>query len=439
MLNPWRSELSLMFLALLFGTFLGRLLHFPVLILWVTLVAYLAHHLFHANRLLCWLRGGRANELPKGAGIWEEIYYLIFRLRRRNRRRKKQLIRMLERFRTATGALPDATVVLSTDDQIDWFNEAAGQLLGLRRSDIGQKIGNLIRFPKFVQYLGAGNYSTTVGIPSPISENTQLDIRIVLYGDDLRLLVAQDVTQLRFMERVRTDFVANVSHELRTPLTVIRGYVETLSDNSEGLPASYARIFQRVEEQTIRMQNLIDGLLSLTRLESDSYQITQQLVDVPTMLGVICEETRLLATESRPSLELKIETRACLAGGEQELRSAFSNLIFNAIKYCNEGDRVIVRWANQDDGARLDVEDTGPGIAAEYLPRLTERFYRVDAGRGPGGFGLGLAIVKHVMARHGAEFKISSVPGKGSCFSCIFPKVRVAEPRKSLPDLDLQD
>ncbi|MFN5746636.1 MAG: phosphate regulon sensor histidine kinase PhoR [Methylococcaceae bacterium] len=439
MLNPWRSELSLMFLALLFGTFLGRLLHFPPLILWVTLVAYLAHHLFHANRLLCWLRGGRANELPKGAGIWEEIYYLIFRLRRRNRRRKKQLIRMLERFRTATGALPDATVVLSTDDQIDWFNEAAGQLLGLRRSDIGQKIGNLIRFPKFVQYLSAGNYSTTVGIPSPISENTQLDIRIVLYGDDLRLLVAQDVTQLRFMERVRTDFVANVSHELRTPLTVIRGYVETLSDNAEGLPASYARIFQRMEEQTIRMQNLIDGLLSLTRLESDSYQITQQLVDVPAMLSAICEETRLLATESRPSLELKIETRACLAGGEQELRSAFSNLIFNAIKYCHQDDRVIVRWANQDDGARLDVEDTGPGIAPEYLPRLTERFYRVDAGRGPGGFGLGLAIVKHVMARHGAEFKISSMPGKGSCFSCIFPKVRVAEPRKSLPDLDLQD
>ncbi len=425
MLNPWRSEFSLILLALLVGVFLGKLFHYPILILWITVLTYLGHHLLHANRLIEWLRGGKANELPKGSGIWEEIYYLIFRLRRRNRRRKKQLIRLLDRFRTATAALPDATVVLSAGDQIDWFNDAAGKLLGLRRNDIGQKIGNLLRYPKFAHYLQHENYETTVGIPSPVHENIQLDIRIIPYGDDLRLLVAQDVTQLRFMERVRTDFVANVSHELRTPLTVIRGYVESLVDNADKLPENFGRALQRMEEQTLRMQTLIDDLLTLTRLESATHQITQQRVDVPSLLTEIHEEALDLVMESKPKLELSIETGAGLLGGRQELRSAFTNLIHNALKYCGDRDTVLVRWHDEAEGVRLDVSDTGPGIAAEYLPRLTERFYQVDPGRGTGGTGLGLAIVKHVLARHGAELKISSAIGKGSTFSCCFPGHRV--------------
>lgn len=426
MLNPWRSELSLILLALLIGVFLGRLFHHPQLILWMVLLIYLGHHLFHVNRLLNWLRGGRTSQAPRGAGLWEEVYYLIFRLRRRNRRRKKQLIRMLERFRTATAALPDATVVLSAHDQIDWFNDAAGQLLGLRRGDIGQKIGNLIRYPKFTHYLGHGNYQTTVCIPSPVTENQQLDIRIVPYGEDLRLLVAQDVTQLRFMERVRTDFVANVSHELRTPLTVIRGYVESLVDNADQLPASYEKVFRRIEEQTLRMQHLIDDLLTLTRLESASHPILQNPVDVPAMLKSIHDEAIMLDIEAKPSLELLLESDACLLGSEQELRSAFSNLVQNGLKYCGTGDHVTIRWYAEGSGARLDVTDTGPGIAPEFIPRLTERFYRIDAARGPGGTGLGLAIVKHVVARHGGEFKITSTLGKGSRFSCCFPTNRIA-------------
>lgn len=424
MLSPWRSELSFVFFALLVGAFFGKLFHQPALVLWLCLLVYLSRHLLYANRLLAWLRGGRASELPQGGGIWEEIYYLIYRLRRRNKRRKKQLIRMLESFRTATSALPDATVVLGARDQIDWFNEAAGHLLGLRRSDIGQKIGSLLRFPKFTQYLRGADYQSTVGIPSPVADNVQLEIRIVPYGEDLRLLLAQDVTHLRFMERVRTDFVANVSHELRTPLTVLKGYIETLSDGADGLPESYDRVFQRMEEQTVRMQNLIDGLLSLTRLESAAYQIAQKPVDVPALLAAICEDAELLA-ETGPAMELKLDSQASLLGSEQELRSAFSNLIFNAVKYCPPHGRVIVHWRDEGQGARLDVEDTGPGIAQEHLPRLTERFYRVDVEGSKSGSGLGLAIAKHVMARHGAELKIASTPGKGSCFSCCFPKKRV--------------
>ncbi len=428
MLNFWHAEFPLILFAVLSGVFLGKLLHQPTLIFWVVLIVYLGHHLFHINRLMTWLRAGKAHEIPKGLGIWEEIYYLIFRLRRRNRRRKKQLVRMLERFRTATAALPDATVVLNAMDQIDWFNDAAGVLLGLRRGDIGQNIGNLIRYPQFTHYLQHGNYQAKVGIPSPVSANLSLDIRVVPYGESLRLLVAQDVTQLRFMERVRTDFVANVSHELRTPLTVIRGYVESLVDNSSALPAHYARVFQRMEEQVLRMQHLIDDLLTLTRLESAAHQLAQNPVDVPAMLQGICDEALMMAIDDKPEMALSLDTTACLLGSEQELRSAFSNLVHNALKYCGDGDHVLVRWYDEPGGARLDVTDNGPGIAREYLPRLTERFYRVDAARGPGGTGLGLAIVKHVMARHGAEFKIASTPGEGSCFSCCFPANRVIHP-----------
>jgi two-component system phosphate regulon sensor histidine kinase PhoR len=426
MLSPWRSELSFVLLALLFGAFFGKLFNQLAVVLWLCLLAYLARHLFFANRLLAWLRGGKASEMPPADGVWEEIYYLIFRFRRRNKRRKKQLIQMLERFRTATAALPDATVVLGPRDEIDWFNEAAGRLLGLRRGDIGQKIGNLLRYPKFADYLRRSDYQSTVGIPSPAMENLQLEIRVVPYGEDLRLLVAQDVTQLRFMERVRTDFVANVSHELRTPLTVLKGYLETLGD-APGAPGAYLKLFRRMEEQTVRMQSLIDGLLSLTRLESGAHAPPPKPVDAPALLKLIREEAGLMSDAS-PAVELRLETPAWLLGAEPELRSAFSNLVINAVKYTPPSGRVVMRWRDEAAGARLDVEDTGPGIAPEHLPRLTERFYRVDVEGGKGGSGLGLAIVKHVMARHGAELRIASAPGKGSCFSCCFPPQRVLRP-----------
>ncbi|CAI8868863.1 phosphate regulon sensor histidine kinase PhoR [Methylocaldum szegediense] len=426
MASPWRSEFSYLFLALLVGAFLGKVLNSFAVALWFSLLAYLARHLFYANRLLVWLRSGKAGQPPVGNGIWEEIYYLIYRLRRRSKRRKKQLVRMLERFRTATAALPDATVVLGPRDEIDWFNEAAERLLGLRRGDIGQPIGNLLRHPSLRLHLKNPDHRATVSIPSPVTENIQLDIRIVPYGEDLRLLVAQDVTQLRFMERVRSDFVANVSHELRTPLTVLRGYLETLGPADESLPESNLKIFQRMREQTARMESLVDGLLSLTRLESPAHQVVQKKLDVPAMLKSICDEIELLADE-HPTIELILETDAHLQGAEQELRSAFSNLIVNAVKYTPATGRVTVRWRDEGEGARLDVEDTGPGIAQHHLPRLTERFYRVavDGCKSNSGSGLGLAIVKHALSRHGAELKIASTIGKGSCFSCCFPEERV--------------
>ncbi|QSA96878.1 phosphate regulon sensor histidine kinase PhoR [Methylococcus sp. EFPC2] len=427
MLSPWRSELYWISWLGLVAAFFGKLTGQYFLAFWLASLIYLARHLFHINGLLVWLRLG--GKVPSGGGIWEEIYYLIYRLRRRNKRRKKRLIVMLERFRTATAALPDATVVLGPRDEIEWFNEAAGELLGLQRYDIGQQIANLLRAPKFAEFLRACDYDNTVSVPAPGTDNRQLEIRVVPYGDDLRLLVAQDITQLRLMERVRSDFVANVSHELRTPLTVLKGYMETLTDEAQ-VSERHLKIFRRMEEQTERMQNLVDGLLSLTRLESGA-QSSPQEVNVAALLRSLTEEVSLLQGP-QPNLELLIETDARLSGSETELRSAFSNLVVNALKYTPAAGHVQVIWHDDGEGARLDVRDDGPGIAAEHVSRITERFYRVESADVPrrNGAGLGLSIVKHVLSRHDARLEIVSKPGEGSCFSAIFPARRVSRSAK---------
>ncbi len=421
--SSWRSEFFWLAVIAFTGLFAGKVSGLYLFSFFLCVLAYLIRHVYHINRIVLWLRNG--GKLPQSSGIWDEIYYLIYRLRRRNKSRKKRLLAMLERFRTATAALPDATVVLGPRDEIDWFNEAGERLLGLRKGDIGQQIGNLLRNPKFAEFLDGSNYEATVNIPSPVLDKGQLEIRIVPYGEDLRLLIAQDVTRVCFMEKVRSDFVSNVSHELRTPLTVLRGYLETLGDAGEELPMHYQKIIRRMDEQTTRMQKLIDGLLSLTKLETGTLAPSKR-VDTVLLINSVCEEARLL-TEGGQTLNVYLESSADLLGTESELRSALSNLVVNALKYAPGNGIISVYWRDEAGGAALEVEDNGPGIAAEHLPRLTERFYRAEPGKRDGnkGIGLGLAIVKHVMTRHEGELKITSILGMGSCFSCKFPEKRL--------------
>jgi len=425
--SSWRSEFFWLLVIAFVGLFVAKVSGLYFFSLFLCVLAYLFRHIYYINRIVLWLRSG--GKLPQSSGIWDEIYYLIYRLRRRNKSRKKRLLAMLERFRTATAALPDATVVLGSGDEIDWFNEAAERLLGLRKGDIGQQIGNLLRNPKFGEFLGGSNYEDTVSIPSPVFDKGQLEIRIVSYGEDLRLLIAQDVTRVRFMEKVRSDFVSNVSHELRTPLTVLRGYLETLGDADDELPIHYQKIIRRMEEQTTRMQRLIDGLLSLTKLETGTLAPSKK-VDSAMLVNSVCDEARLL-TEDGQILNVSLESKADLLGAESELRSALSNLVLNAVKYTDGKGIISVRWRDEEGGAVLEVEDNGPGIAAEHLPRLTERFYRAELGKSDGnkGIGLGLAIVKHVMTRHEGELKITSSLGIGSCFSCKIPEKRLLRRR----------
>jgi len=424
-MGVWQRELIsglLLFLAVsIVGGMTGL---FMPLALSMTL-AILVRQLFQINRFEKWIRSGGGAKYPKTSGIWEEIYYHVYRIKKNEKKRKKKLGKMVDQFRQSTEALPDAAVVLGVNDEIEWANKAAREVFGLQQSDKGQRIPNLIRFPEFIRYLKSGDYNEPVILPSPVNHRITLAVRIIPYGAGLRLLLAQDVTQLKKMERMRKDFVANVSHELRTPLTVLKGYLETLQDMDDGESPLLTTSFQQMKGQTERMQHLVDDLLLLTRLETQ--QKKTECVNIPALLIQICKEAERLHGSVPNRIELSLEADAHIVGEEQELRSAFTNLLGNALKYSPEDSMVKVRWYRTKDDIVLNVEDRGEGIAAADIPRVTERFYRSEVKRAKkvGGTGLGLAIVKHVLMRHDAKLNIVSELGKGSCFGCHFPLKRI--------------
>ncbi|MEI6542334.1 MAG: phosphate regulon sensor histidine kinase PhoR [Methylococcales bacterium] len=423
-MGSWQKEITttlLLFLATaIIGGFTG---HFLILLL-LLMLTIIINQVKQINRFERWIRTGGRGKYPKVKGIWEEIYYHVYRIRKNQKIRKKKLSRMINQFRRSTEALPDAAVVLGVNDEIDWANKAARQVFGLKMSDKGQRIPNLIRFPEFIRYLKAENYKESVVVPSPIDNRIILEIRIVPYGAGLRLLLAQDITQLKKMERMRKDFVANVSHELRTPLTVLKGYLETLQDMDDGQSPLLTSSFQQMQGQTERMQHLVDDLLLLTRLETQ--QKKTECVDVPSLLHQVCTEGDTLGNAAG-RIQLTVETNANIVGEEQELRSAFSNLVTNALKYSPDNLPILVRWYRTKESVILDITDQGEGISKADIPRVTERFYRVETKRSKkvNGTGLGLAIVKHVLMRHDADLSITSELGKGSCFSCLFPVNRI--------------
>lgn len=429
-MQRWQREiysvLTLLALALPISYFTGHL----SLILLVIVTFLLIRQTLRINELEQWLSRGAFGDKHEQKGIFGDIYYHIWKIKKTDKKRKKKLSRMIDRFRTSTDALPDAAVVLGGHAEIEWTNKAAREMLGLKLSDKGQRIPNLIRTPSFIHYLKSNDYRQKISIPSPVNENIILQISIVPYGAGLRLLLAQDITHLKNIERMRTDFVANVSHELRTPLTVLRGYLETLQEMDD-VPTTYFRSFQNMAMQTERMQLLIDDLLLLVRLETKSKK--SDPVNIPELLKQLCQESDLLEKDER-RLELDISADINLQGDEMELRSAFTNLVVNALKYSPADKPVKVSWHEiENGGVCLDVEDFGEGIAAADIPRITERFYRADVKRirKINGTGLGLAIVKHVLARHDAKLEINSQLGKGSLFRCVFPARRICLRRGS--------
>lgn len=419
-MNVWNKEITTVIILMIGALILGLISHLFFPILFLIICGILIRQIIQINRFEKWIRAGGSGKYPKTSGIWEAIYYHVYRLKKREKKRKKKLGKMVDQFRKSTEALPDAAVVLGPYDEIEWSNKAAMKVLGLQKGDKGQRIPNLIRHPEFTRYLKFADYQNSIILPSPVDSNIILSIRIVTYGAGLRLLLAQDVTQLKKMESMRKDFVANVSHELRTPLTVLKGYLETLKDMDDGESQLLTNSLQQMQSQTERMEHLVDDLLLLTRLETQKKQ--SHCVNVPGLLTKICNEGAFLKNSTR-RIELKLDSQAQLYGVEEDLRSAFTNLLVNALKYSPEDAPVNVHWYQAEDSLRLDVVDQGEGIAAADIPRVTERFYRVDVKRSQklSGTGLGLAIVKHVLQNHDAKLEITSELGKGSCFSCKFP------------------
>ncbi|MFN2381075.1 MAG: phosphate regulon sensor histidine kinase PhoR [Guyparkeria sp.] len=346
------------------------------------------------------------------------------RLSRRWSRRQRRLIRLLKRYHHSAMTVPDAMVVLTEEREIEWLNLAAIEMLGLNHSDVGLRLDNLWRSPAFVSWLVQGEERPPLEISAPGDDSRALSLRIEPYGSDRYLLIGRDVTALHRLQGVRQDFVANVSHELRTPLTVLAGYVETLLDTDEGQDPQMHRILSNMHQQADRMRRIVEDLLLLSRLETSKPDTELfEAIDVSRLLEPILNDARLVSGEEGHDIRADLDPALRLWGVSRELQSAFSNLVFNAVKYTPAGGRVEVCWARDEQGrAVFSVRDTGIGIETRHIPRLTERFYRIDVGRSRsrGGTGLGLAIVKHVALRHGARLEIDSTPGEGSCFRVIF-------------------
>lgn len=432
MTPSWRQEASVaLFLGLMAVVFWIAFRH---LFAWLfaACFVYLCWHVFNLYRLDAWLRRGRLMATPESLGVWGELFNHFYRLRRRDRERKRRIAFLLREFRNSTSAMPDAVVLLDALWEIIWFNDAAERLLGLRPGqDLRRRIGNLIRHPDFIGYLRHGSFDEPVDIPAPASPGMRVSLRVVSYGSDQRLLLARDVTRLHRLEEMRRDFVANASHELRSPLTVIGGYLDAMRADPR-LEHDWGMPLAEMEHQMQRMLAIIKDLLELSRLETEAREAPFAPVDVPTLLQRVQRDALALGHGPR-DVSVEVQDQTWLLGSESELFSAFSNLVFNAMRYTPDSGRVSLRWWAQEDGAYLSVRDTGVGIAAEHLPRLTERFYRVDRSRSrdSGGTGLGLAIVKHVLQRHDADLQVESEPGKGSVFTCHFPTERLAKEAKT--------
>ena len=383
-------------------------------------------HLYKLNR---WLWHSRKMSPPSVNGLWEHIYEGIYYLQRRNRNKRKELGALVKRFREGSEALPDAAVVVDAKACIIWCNRLARLELGLRwSSDAGRRLDNLIRHPEFIQYFHAGKYHYPIEVPSPLNPQKTFEYRIMPYGEEHLLLIARDVTRVSQLEEMRKDFVANVSHELRTPLTVINGYLEILAGSGEELDPLTQKAFLEMSSQTQRMQSLIEDLLVLSRIEASSERIYENTVDMAAMLRQIKLEADALNKDKGHTIAFYLDEGVKIYGIETELRSACSNLIFNAINYTPPGGQIDVYWSLTKEGVKFAVKDDGDGIEQRHLSRLTERFYRVDKARSrkTGGSGLGLSIVKHVLNHHNSQLQITSVVGEGSVFFFNFDAEMIA-------------
>ncbi|MCL5061067.1 MAG: phosphate regulon sensor histidine kinase PhoR [Candidatus Thermoplasmatota archaeon] len=405
---------------------------------WVAALGFLAgiqafvmlRRLGQEFRLARWLENPDEVDPPDATGTWGDIFYRLQKLQRRQRASRSELTTALEQFEHAAMAVPDGMVILNGNEQIDWCNPASRKYLGLDcERDRGQFIRYLLRQAHFLEFLDAADYSRRLVCKSPINREITLSLQLVPFGEGKKLLVARDITDLERVDAMRRDFIANVSHELRTPLTVVGGFVETLADAPD-LPAAESRhYFDLMLDHTRRMQHLLDDLLTLSRLESADHMLNDEPINVPELARSLKAEAESLS-RGQHRVNLQLGSPAWLKGSLQEIRSALGNLVSNAVRYTPEGGEITLAWRERDGEGVFAVTDTGEGIAAEHIPRLTERFYRVDRSRSreTGGTGLGLAIVKHVLTRHGARLEIQSIPGKGSTFAAVFPAQRMQQP-----------
>ena len=409
-----RREIIYLVASGLFILILGALTGYTLELLVAGLIGYITWFLYNLSRLIKWL-DRPTKVFPESAGIWNELYYQIHHLYQRQRKARKKLKTIVNRFQDSTQALPVAALVLNRSNEIEWFNRAAEQIFNLQPTkDAGIRINNLIRQPAFTNYLLKRDFKEMIELEF---NHRQLSLCITPYAHDQFLLTARDITQQQQLDDMRRDFVANASHELRTPITVIAGFAEAMCEQAD---SKMKAPLERIQQQTVRMQQILEDLIILARLESKHAPLLHDRVDLEELVQQVYNDAIMLDYDRHM---ITISTQpASIMGNSVELQMALTNLVTNAIRYTPEKGIINLFISVDDDGVHVGVEDNGIGIMPEHIDRLTERFYRVDPGRSreQGGTGLGLAIVKHVLDRHKASLHVHSVPGEGSLFRCDF-------------------
>jgi two-component system, OmpR family, phosphate regulon sensor histidine kinase PhoR len=398
----------------------------------IGLLIYIISHIAWLHQLHIWFKNPLLAQIPEGAGIWEDVFTALLQYARNNISNQQQLSSALERFTLTANAIPDGLIILGASNEIEWCTPHAEHQLGISlATDKNLPIVNLVRDSHFIAYLYNNDFSEPFKLKSWQNPELVYEIQLINFGENQKLLICRDTTQLEKVEVMRRDFIANVSHELRTPLTVVGGFLETLGDMQGAVPDAIKTYFTMMQEQTNRMRRIIEDLLTLSKIESNIEEPENTEIDMGKLLTQIKNDALNLSKtlyKTPHNISLTFDETLHISGAQNELQSALSNLVGNAVRYTPKNGAIFIDWYRQDEHAIFSVRDTGIGIAPEHIERLTERFYRVDRGRSreTGGTGLGLSIVKHILIRHQAKLEISSEIGVGSSFNIIFPKTRMS-------------
>ena len=422
-----KQDLRLLAFLLLIASLIGIGIGYFWILIFIAFAIFFVLQLRSLYLVNEWISNRPYDVPPNLDGIWGALLFNVYRAQRQERIVQAEMVGLIDRAQSSLVALAEAVVLIDESHQIEWWNPAAEKLLGIQPLDRGRNILTILRQPNFIEYFNHIDQAPDgLKMKSSAFEDHYVQVKMTRFGGESRLLVAYDVTRMHNLEQMRKDFVDNISHELRTPLTVLSGYIETFTDQ-EDLNPRWKRAFDQMQAQTKRMNALVNDLLLLSRLESNKQIAKNQIIEMPSLMNQLFDDAQAYNVDYGHTLNLEIDSHCDLIGSDMELASAFSNLITNAIKYTPKGCTITMGW--HDDGVQgyFTVEDTGIGIDPKHLPRLTERFYRVDSARSrqTGGTGLGLAIVKHVLMQHGAHLEIESKENQGSTFKVVFPKERL--------------
>ncbi|ENX38422.1 phosphate regulon sensor histidine kinase PhoR [Acinetobacter sp. NIPH 2100] len=416
---------------LLFFLLIASLVGFGVGYFWSCIfIAFVLFFLLQLRSLYLvneWISNRPYDVPPNLNGIWGALLFNVYRAQRQERIVQAEMVGLIDRAQSSLVALAEAVVLIDDQHQIEWWNPAAEKLLGISPLDRGRNLLSILRQPSFIEYFNHSDQSPDgIRLQAQMDEERYVQVKLTRFGGESRLLVAYDTTRVHNLEQMRKDFVDNISHELRTPLTVLSGYIETFIDQDDITPR-WKRAFTQMQSQTKRMNALVNDLLLLSNLENNKKVAKNQIIDMANLMNQIFDDARAYNLDYGHTLNLDIDSHCDLIGSDIEIASAFSNLITNAIKYTPAGGIITIGWHEDGDHAYFTVQDNGIGINPKHLPRLTERFYRVDSARSrqTGGTGLGLAIVKHVLMQHGAHLEITSKENEGSTFTAVFPKERL--------------